>query len=172
MQPRTQLAFWSARAHCRLMLNLSSTNTAKYFSWGQLSSYSLPSLYLCLWLPQSRCKSLHLTFLNFVRSAWAYLSSLPKSLWMASLPSRESTAPLSSVSSANMLRVHSIPVHVTYKGVKEHWTQHQSLRNINHHQSPPGHCVVDCNSLSATMQSIPYPVSGSSTTPILLQFGN
>jgi len=51
MQPRIQLAFWAASAHCRLMLSFSSTSTPKSFS-GLLSSHSPPSLYLCLGLPR------------------------------------------------------------------------------------------------------------------------
>ncbi|NXV25094.1 SSF1 protein, partial [Cepphus grylle] len=43
----------------------------------------------------------HLAWLNFRRLAGSHLSSLSRSLWMASLPS--------GVSTANVLRVHSIP---------------------------------------------------------------
>ncbi|KAK4824270.1 hypothetical protein QYF61_012830 [Mycteria americana] len=51
--------------------------------------------------------TLGLVELHFAR---ADLSSLSTSLWMASLPSSVSTAPYSLVSSANLLRVHSVPL--------------------------------------------------------------
>ena len=41
------------------------------------------------------------------------LSSLSRSLWMASLPSSVSATPHSLVSSANLLRVHSVPLSVS-----------------------------------------------------------
>ena len=69
MQLRIQLAFWAANTHCQFMLNLSSVSTLKSFSSGLLSSYSLPSLYLCLSLPCLRCRTLHLVLLSFMRLA-------------------------------------------------------------------------------------------------------
>jgi len=46
--------------------------------------------------------------LNVMRFAQAHLYSLSRFLWVASHPSGVSAAPLSLVSSANLLRVHSI----------------------------------------------------------------
>ncbi|KAK4832380.1 LOW QUALITY PROTEIN: hypothetical protein QYF61_022235 [Mycteria americana] len=60
-----------------------------------------------LW-PKSR--TLHLALLNLIRLASAHRSSLSRSLCRAFLPSRRSTLPHNSVSSANFLRVHSIPL--------------------------------------------------------------
>ena len=97
-------------AHCWLMLRLSSTNTLKSFSSELLSNHSLPGLYLCLGLPQPRCRTLHLAWLTFMRLAWAHFSSLSRSLHIASLHPSTSSAPLSMVSYANLLRVHSIPL--------------------------------------------------------------
>ncbi|KAK4816270.1 hypothetical protein QYF61_014342 [Mycteria americana] len=57
--------------------------------------------------PALKCRILHLALLNFMRFARAHLSSLSGCLWMASLPSRVSTTPLSLGSSANLLKVHS-----------------------------------------------------------------
>lgn len=57
------------------------------FSSKLLSIHSLPSLYLCLGFPQPRCRALHLTLLNLLRFSQTYLSSLPRDLWRASLPS-------------------------------------------------------------------------------------
>ena len=89
------------------MSNFSTTGIPRSFSAGLLS---IPSLY-CYWgLPQARCRTLHLVLLNFVRFLWAHSSSLSRALSMASLPSRVPTAPLSLVSSANLLRVHSTPL--------------------------------------------------------------
>ena len=106
--PRILLSFWDARAHCWLMLSFSSTRTPKSFSAGLLLR-SFPSLYSYLGLPWSKCKTLHFALLNLIRFRWANFLNLSRFLWMASLPSAVSTAPLSLVSSANLLRVHSIP---------------------------------------------------------------
>ncbi|KAK4815602.1 hypothetical protein QYF61_004817 [Mycteria americana] len=98
-----------------------------------------------------------------MRFTWADLSSLSRTLWMASLPSRVSTTPLSLVSSANLLRVHSIPLSVSV-------TKCGPLRDPTHHWSPPGHRAVDHNSLSATIQPIPYPPSSPSVKSMSLNF--
>ncbi|KAK4828488.1 hypothetical protein QYF61_026759 [Mycteria americana] len=61
-------------------------------------------------------------------------------------------------------------VHVADKDVKERQSQYRSLRNTTRHWSPRGHQVVDRNSLSVTIQPIPYPLSGPSIKFISLQF--
>ncbi|KAK4808881.1 hypothetical protein QYF61_007996 [Mycteria americana] len=61
-------------------------------------------------------------------------------------------------------------VHVTAKDVKQCQSQHQPLRNAACHCSPPGHRAIDHNSLSATIQPIPYPPSGPSVKSTSLQF--
>jgi len=113
MQPRIQLAFWAASTHCLVTLSFSSTSTPKSFSSGLLSIPSSPSLYCYQRLLQPRCRTLLLALLNLMRFTRAHLSSLSRSLWMASLPSGVSTAPLNLVSSAIWLRVHSIPLSVS-----------------------------------------------------------
>lgn len=65
IQPRMQLSFWTANAHCHVMLIFPFANTPKFFSSDFLSITSLPSLYLCLGLPQPRCRTLYLDMLNF-----------------------------------------------------------------------------------------------------------
>jgi len=60
--------------------------------------------------PNSGAGPLHLTLLNLMRFTWAHFSRLSRSLWMASHLSGVSTAPLSLVSSADLLRVHSVPL--------------------------------------------------------------
>jgi len=96
---------WAAASPLTVMLSFSSTSIPKSSS-GLLSIHSPPSLDLSLGCPRPVCRTLPLALLNFRRFAWAHLSSLPRSLWMAALPSSLSTAPHSSVSSANLLRVH------------------------------------------------------------------
>jgi len=56
------------------------------------------------------CRTLYLAFLNLVRFTQVHFLSLSRSLWIAFCHSGTSTAPLRLVSSANLLRVHSIPV--------------------------------------------------------------
>ena len=90
-----QVAFWAVSVHRWCMYNFSYTSTSKpFFTW-LLSVHSLPSLYGCLRLPWPRLSILHLALLNFMRFAWANLSNLSRTLWMASLPSEVLTAPLS-----------------------------------------------------------------------------
>ena len=83
--------------------------TPKSFSAGLLSNHSPPSLYWYWRLPRPRCRTLHLALLNLMRFTPVHFSSLWRPLWMASLPCSVSTAPLSSVLSADLLRLHSIP---------------------------------------------------------------
>ncbi|KAK4823660.1 hypothetical protein QYF61_005012 [Mycteria americana] len=72
-----------------------------------LSSHSSPSLYLCPALPHPRCRIRHFYLLNFIPLIIAQCSNLSRSCCKASCPSRESMAPPSLVSSANLLMVHS-----------------------------------------------------------------
>ncbi|KAK4811045.1 hypothetical protein QYF61_015749 [Mycteria americana] len=61
-------------------------------------------------LPQAcSCRTLHLALLNPIQLTSAHRSSLSRSLCRAFLPSSRSTLPHNLVSSANLLRVHSIP---------------------------------------------------------------
>ena len=68
-----------------------------------------PSLCTYLGLLWPKGNTLHLALLNPLRFTWTHLSSFPRPFWMTSLPYVVSTAPFSLVSSANLLRVHSIP---------------------------------------------------------------
>ena len=59
---------WASRAastRCWAKLSFSSTNTPQSFSSGLLSIRSLPSLRLCLVLPQPTCRTLHLVLLSY-----------------------------------------------------------------------------------------------------------
>ena len=109
MQPRICLAFWAVSAHWWLISNFSPTSAPKYSS-GLLSIPSHPRLYWYQGLPQPGCRTLHLALLNLRRFTWAHLSSLSRSLWIASHPSGMSTTPLILVSSAKLLGVHLTPL--------------------------------------------------------------
>ena len=110
MQPRVRLAFWTVSTHCWLMSSFSSTGTHKSFLAELLSITLAPSLYWYLGLPWPMCRTLHLILLNLMRFTQAHFLSLSKSLWMVFQPSSLLTAPLSLMSSANLLKVHSIPL--------------------------------------------------------------
>ncbi|PKU45108.1 hypothetical protein llap_4594 [Limosa lapponica baueri] len=57
----------------------------------------------------------------------------------------------------------NLTVHVADREVKQYRFNYCPLRNYSHHWSPLGHQAIDHNSLSVTVQSIPYPLSGPST---------
>ena len=109
MEPRLLLVFQAASAYFWLMSSFSSVRTAKSFSVELFSMSSSPSLYFYLGLPCSRCNTLHLALLNLIKFSRSHFLSVSMSLLMISLPSIASTASLSLVSPANLLRVHSIP---------------------------------------------------------------
>ena len=84
MHPRIPLAFLAARAHCWLMVNLSSTSTPRSLSAELLSSSSTPSLYWCMRLFLPRCRTLRLPLLNLIRSKLSNFQFKPLSwvlLW-------------------------------------------------------------------------------------------
>ena len=64
---------------------------------------------------------------------------------LAFLPAIVSTVPLSLVSSANLLRVHSIPLSVIDKEVRECQPQDGLLRDTTCAQPPPGQRASDNN---------------------------
>ncbi|KAJ7425716.1 hypothetical protein WISP_22250 [Willisornis vidua] len=102
--PRTQVALLAAKAlltHTQLTNDLS---TALFFS------ISLSSLYECPWLPHTRCRIRHFLLLNLIWLVIAQSYNLLRSLCRASLPSRESRAPPSFVSSANLLSIPFSPL--------------------------------------------------------------
>ncbi|CAM9960428.1 unnamed protein product, partial [Bubo scandiacus] len=63
----------------------------------------------CWGLLWPKCSTRHLALLKLMQLALAHHSSLSRSLCRASLPLSRSTLPPNLVSSANLLRVHSIP---------------------------------------------------------------
>lgn len=66
MNPRTQLVFWDTRAHSWVMLSFLSANTPGLFPQG-FSQTILCLNCLCLGLPCTRGRVLHLALLNFMR---------------------------------------------------------------------------------------------------------
>lgn len=89
--------------------------------------------------------TLQLTLLNLFRFPWAHFSSLSQSVCMAFLPSIVLAAPLSLVSSSNLMRVHSIPLSGSLiKMLKstrpkvDYW-EASLITNLHlDHQPPPG----------------------------------
>jgi len=61
-------------------------------------------------------------------------------------------------------------VHVADKDIKQHRPQHRPLRHNTCHWSPPGHRAFDCNSLSVSIEPVPYPTSGPSVKSTSFQF--
>jgi len=109
---------------------------------------------------------LHFGLLNLFRFTWARLLSLPRYVWIASPPSALSSAPLSSVSSADLLRVHSIPSSISL--IKK--SQDRPQWDTIHHQPPPGHRTIDHNPLAVTFQPIPYSPNSPPLKSMSLQF--
>ncbi|KAK4831140.1 hypothetical protein QYF61_015443 [Mycteria americana] len=60
-------------------------------------------------------------------------------------------------------------VHVADKDVKHCRSQYRPLRNATPHWSPLGYRATGCNTLSVTIQPIPYPPSGPSLKSMPLQ---
>lgn len=93
MQPRIGLAFWATSPQCWPMLSFSSTVTLKSFSTWLLSITCLPNLWVCLALPQFRCKGLALCFVELHEVQQTHLWNPSRSPWMASLLSSVLTVP-------------------------------------------------------------------------------
>jgi len=72
-----------------------------------------------------------------MRLSWAPHSSLPRSLWIASLPSSVSIASLSLVSSANLLRLHFIQLSISPTKLLNNTSPRTNpCGTATHHQSP------------------------------------
>ncbi|KAK4807231.1 LOW QUALITY PROTEIN: hypothetical protein QYF61_024351 [Mycteria americana] len=94
----------------------------------------IPQPVLILGIAPTQGQDPDLALLNLMKFTWAHFSSLSRSLWMASLLSSISTAPLSLVSSANLLRVHSIPLSMSLMKTQ---TSSQFLIHLTVHSSNP-----------------------------------
>jgi len=89
---------------------------------------------------------------------WAHFWSLSRSLWMAYLPSFKSTAPFSLVSSANLLRLHSIPTSMSLiKILKSTCPKNRPMGNTTFDQTLPKHRSTDHNPLHVAIQPVLYP---------------
>lgn len=103
MQLTILLAFQAASIHSWL------TGTPKSFSIGLLLMSSSLSLYSHLGLPQPKSNTSHVALLNLIRFSYVHFFSLFRFLW-TSPSSIVSTAALSLLSLANLLRVCSTPL--------------------------------------------------------------
>ena len=120
MQPRIQLAFQAARAHCWIMSRFLSISTPTFISSGLLSRSSSPSQYSYLRLPRSKCNTLHLALLNLFRFSCAQSLSHSRSLWMGSFCCVNCTTQLGVISKLAKGTFNST-VCIIDKGVEEHW---------------------------------------------------
>ena len=79
------------------------------------SQWALHPVCTHIWVCPGWCELLHFALLNLIRFTQDHFSKqfLSRSLWMASLPSIVSNAPHSLVSTANLLRTHSIPLSIS-----------------------------------------------------------
>ena len=94
---------------CWFLANLLSTRTSRSFSADLLTSRSALTCTDACGYSTLGVGALHLPLLILIRFLSTQLSSLSRSHWMAAQPSGVSTTPPNFVSSANLLRVHSIP---------------------------------------------------------------
>ena len=88
------------------MFNLLSTRTPRSFSSKLFPNWVATSMHWCLGLFFSTWRTLHCSWLKFMRFLSAHFSSLFMSLGMAAWPSGISATLPSFVSPANLLRVH------------------------------------------------------------------
>lgn len=95
---------------------------------------------------------------------------MSRSLYKASRPSVVSPAPLSFVPSADLLQVHSIPLSVFDEDTEEHQSQGSALEDTTHHPPAPGHRDMHHNSLSASIQPVPYPLNSPSVKFMSIQY--
>ena len=139
-------------------LKLDSTRITRSFSAKPLSSWSAPSLYWCLVLFLYRCRTLHFPLLNFMRFPSVHLSSLSRFLRMAAWPSGISGTPHSFVSSADLLKVHSVPSsRSSMKMLNGTGPSINPWGNTTSDWCPAGLCSVEKNLLSAAVQLLVSP---------------
>ena len=158
MEPRIPLPFWVAGAllaHVKIFIY---QDHPRFSCAGLLSSSSSPSLYKYMGLPQPKCEALHFALLNLIMFTWALLSSLSRSLSMASIPTNGTTH-LGVISKLAAGALDPI-ISVTDKDVKEYQSQDRPLGDTTHYWPLPGHRTIDHHPLSLAFQPIPYPPGG------------
>ncbi|KAK4832903.1 hypothetical protein QYF61_026546 [Mycteria americana] len=172
MQPRIQLAFWAASAHCRVLLSFLSTNTPKSFSSGRaaLNPFSAQPVFV-LGIVPTHVQDLALGPVE-LHEVHTCPPLKPVKVPLDGIPSLQRVDSTTQLGDVGKLAEGALnpTVHVTDKDVKQRQSQYQPLRNTTHHWYPLGHRAIDCNSLSATIQPIPYPPSSPSIKSMSLQF--
>jgi len=96
---------------------------------------SIPQPVLIPGVALTQVQDLHLALLNLMRFTQAHLSSLSRFLWMTCHPSGMSATPFSLVLSADLLRVHSVPLSRSLIGedVKQYCSHYGPLRDTTRH---------------------------------------
>lgn len=115
-------------------IQLLFTRIPESFSAGLLSRSSSPGLHTYLGFPQPMYSTFHSAFLNVIKFSCACFVSLSRPLWMVSLPSVLSTAPLSLVLTPKFLRVHST----------DKVTEKDKKKNTGPDMVPSGRLLVTC----------------------------
>lgn len=106
---------------------------------------------------------LTLSFVEHYDVHMSLFSSLSRSLWMASLPSSMSTSQLGVTHKLAKSALNST-VHVSNKDIKWCRSQYWPVTNGTPHRYPSRLWAINHNSLSMTIQPIPYPPDGPSIT--------
>lgn len=89
---------------CTVDSSLLSTRTLRSLSARLFVSHTDPSLYCALWLCHTRCRTSHLSLLNFILFSLAHSSGMSGSICKVTLHSDVFTSPRSLVPSANLVR--------------------------------------------------------------------
>ena len=172
-KPGIWLAFWAASAHCWLVCYASPTSNAQVLLGRAALKPFIPQPVLMLGIPVTKVQdfALGLVELHSQGSHRPNPQALSRSLWMASLPSSKWIVPLSLVTSANLLRLHSISPSTSLMKMLNNtgpstdpWRT--SLVTGLHLDVEP----LTVNSLEAAIQPVPYPSNSSPIKSISLQF--
>ena len=91
MQSRIWLAFWAASAHCQLILSHFVKQHPKILLLRAALKPFSAQVKIVLKIPLTQVQKLVLGLVELHESGMAHFSGLSRSLWMAFLPSREST---------------------------------------------------------------------------------
>ena len=108
MEASSLFAYFAAAAHCSLILSLLCTRTPRSLLTQLLPSQVDPSLRYTPGLCSLRCKTLHLSLLNFIKFLLTHSSSLSMSSCRVAVPSEVFISSLSLISLANFVMVHLI----------------------------------------------------------------
>ena len=157
MHPRIPLAFLASRAHCCLMVNLSSISTPRSFSAKLLCRRSAPSLYWCTGLFLPRCRSLALALVEL------HQVPLHPTLQPVQVSLNGSTA-LQCISHLSQFCVISelaegtlCPFIQVNDEVEQDWAAYWPLGNTTSYRPPTRLSAADDNPLSSAIQTILNP---------------